>query len=167
MKNDLLTKALVKAVEKNIIIGKHMDESVPKLLQGFVNYRISEYPSARCEFCEYFNKTSFCQIVEGEISKGWVCDAYHGGWDVHCAYEVVDWASFGASLKEHQPLQLKIRDTVKTSCGWLVLMEDSMVPEPHRFSMNEYDFLDFTSRRPAWTMIMNDSPLFRGVVAGK
>lgn len=143
---------LLSVLEKNLEVVKNMEEEGPLLSQEFVNYRGASSPASRCEFCHHFNPTSMCAIVDGEIYKEGVCDAYTGDWKICSSYKVENWEAFGRDLIKNQPLQLKIRFVVNSPCGWLVLMEDSMQNTPHRFSMDKYSFINFTSKNNAWSM---------------
>ena len=143
---------LLSVLEKNLEVVKNMEEDGPPLSQEFVNYKEANSPASRCEFCQHFNPASMCAIIDGEIYQGGICDAYAGGWHVCSSYKVENWEAFGRDLIKNQPLQLKIRFVVNSPCGWLVLMEDSMQNNPHRFSMDKHSFINFTTKNNAWSM---------------
>ena len=147
-----LKDILLKKIEKNIDVVKHLEDVGPQLSREFVDYRGAYSPASRCEFCTHFNPTSMCVVVEGRIYAEGLCDAYSGGWNASSSYRVDNWEAFGRLLVEKQPLMLRIRHVVKSPCGWLVMMEDSMQNTPHRFSMAGYCFIEFTSRNNAWSM---------------
>jgi hypothetical protein len=145
-----LRSELEQTIQKNLV-EKRDFEGVPKLSKQIVDYREMDYRTARCGLCKFFNPVALCSIVEGEILPEWVCDAYQGGWDVHKSYEVDDWEAFVSGMVEAQPLQLRVRGGFITPLGRIIMLEDSMQPRPHRYSMYDGDFMVYTSQHNAWT----------------
>ncbi len=152
---------LKEVLEENTGIRKRF-EPVPKLSKEAVDYRIADFISVKCEICRFFIKPSLCSIVEGDIEESWVCDAYQGGcsqdsygeavrYSGYGTYEIEDWEAFVKSMVEKQPLKLTVRGGFDTPVGQILMMEDSMRPKTHKFSVYKYDFVEYTSKYNGWS----------------
>ncbi len=160
---------LREVLEENTGIRKRF-EPVPKLSKEAVDYGIADFISVKCEICTFFIKPSLCTIVEGDIEESWVCDAYQDGdcpspkYGGYGTYEIAheNWEAFVKSMVEKQPLRLTIRGGFDTPAGQILMMEDSMSPKTHKFSIYKYDFVEYTSMFNGWTQSEVDGTMIEG-----
>lgn len=144
---------LEEQIKKNFgeVVDGEMSFDIPKIEKPVVNYRQMEHLTVRCEICQFYNPAFLCKIIKGEIFPNWVCDAYQGSYEVDQTYDVESFEKFVEGLVRSQPMQTKILGGLRTPAGKLLLIEDSMKPNPHRYSMWLEGFISNTSLLNGWT----------------
>lgn len=119
----------------------------------------------RCEYCQYFQSPDQCKIVVGPVSRDQLCDWIQSrGVDDVPRYTVEDkdWLDFGKGMMELQPYQHIVKDIAITPVGPLVMIEDTMKPKPHRFSLTKDFHIEHTSLEHHWTQEEVDRIIQRG-----
>lgn len=138
-----------------------------KVSKSKLNYREADFPTGECEYCRYFLNEK-CKVVEGDIDEEFVCDAWQGKENVK-RYKIPSdkIEAFGKGMKKLQPYQHKVIDMIETPVGWLMIIEDTMKPKPHRFSLTAQFSIDHTSREHHWTQEEVDNIISAGLVTSK
>ena len=115
--------------------------------------RNHQFETGECEYCRYFTFTSECAVLEQEVDAEQVCDAWQGDEKEYIKFEIdeADIPSFAKGMKRVQPYKHIVIGGHKTPVGFLLIIEDTMEPRPHRFSLD----MDFSSahlgREHHWT----------------
>ena len=125
-----------------------------KIKNSVLNLRKHVFETGQCEYCRYFQPPIDCKVLVGDVSKELVCDAFQGGKDYE-AFEIDDddIKAFGVGMKRMQPYQHKVITMVEAPVGWLMIIQDTMKPKPHRFSLNMPFSVEHLSREHHWTQI--------------
>lgn len=123
--------------------------AVEKIDKSRVKYRKKDFKTAECEYCRYYLDKE-CKVVADEIDPEWVCNAWQGEEDV-ANYKVSDMGSFIKGMILKQPYQHKVLDGFNSPVGWLLIIQDTMKPKPHVFSLDLDFHMVHTSREHHWT----------------
>ena len=123
-------------------------------LTDTLRLRNHQFETGRCEYCRYW-RSGYCQVLELVVDEAQVCDAFQADENVYKQYAFdiaeADVAAFAAGMKKMQPYEHKVLRGVDTPVGYLLIIEDTMKPKPHRFSLD----MDFSSEHMArehhWT----------------
>lgn len=118
-------------------------------LAGTLRLRNHQFPAGECEYCRYFTFTGECAVLEQEVDEEQVCDAFQGDEkkykDNAFTIKPSDVAAFAKGMKKMQPYQHKVIGGHLTPVGFLLIIEDTMKPKPHRFSLD----MDFSGEHLA------------------
>lgn len=137
-----------------------------KLTNDRANLRAAnpQNPGERCGKCQYFEEPTVCKIVEGPVSTDAVCDWIQSRDTDAPKYDIKDedWVAFGKGMIEKQPYQHKVIDVALTPEGPLVLIEDTIEPTPHKFSLTKDFHIEHTSLEHHWTQEEVDAILEAG-----
>lgn len=128
-------------------------EQGKKLDNKKLNLRSADFPErGECEYCRYFIDPTGCKILKGPVTSEQVCDAIQGK-DDGSQYKVKkeDIFNFVKGMIKDQPYQHKVIAGYDTPEGPIVIIEDSMKPKPHRFSLPMEFSVLHTSREHHWT----------------
>jgi hypothetical protein len=125
---------------------------VPKVSNFALRLRKHDFETGECEYCKYFQRLTSCKVLVGPVEAEKVCDAFQGGGKFK-RYRVAqkDIEAFGQGMRTSQPYQHKVIKTLETPAGWLVIIEDTMKPKPHRFSLPIDFHMEHTAREHHWT----------------
>ena len=122
-------------------------------LSVVLRLRNHQFETGECEYCRYFTFTSECAVLEQEVDSEQVCDAWQGDEKKYIPFEIdeSDIPSFAKGMRKTQPYKHIVIGGHKTPVGFLIIIEDTMKPRPHRFSLD----MDFSSthlgREHHWT----------------
>ncbi len=108
----------------------------------------------RCKRCRFFTEPDKCAIVVGPVDDNDVCDWIQSREvDNPFIYKLDDrdWLAFGRGMIKTQPYQHIVKDVTFTPEGPMVLIEDTMKPIPHRFSLTKDFHIEHTSLEHHWT----------------
>lgn len=131
------------------------DPTGPKVKNAVLNLRRSPWAKKdgpQCEYCRYFKDPAACAILEGPVDEYKLCDGIQGKesaarYTVPAGKEL----AFVSGLVKTQPYQHRILKGVVTPVGPLLIVEDTMKPRKHRFSLPWGFSIDHTSREHMWT----------------
>lgn len=115
-----------------------------------VKLRKYDFDTASCEICRYY-KEDFCEVLEIIVNDEQVCDAYQGDEKKFKPYEVEDAMAFAKGMKIVQPYKHVVIKGIDTPVGVLLIIEDTMRPKPHRFSLDMKFSIEHTSKEHHWT----------------
>lgn len=118
--------------------------------------RQHQFETGECQYCRYFNTaTTECAVLDQEVDGEQVCDAYQGDEQrskgERFTLEEGDIAAFNRGMKKMQPYKHIVIGAVDTPVGPLLLIEDTMKPVPHRFSLDMPFALDHLNKEHFWT----------------
>ena len=125
---------------------------MPKIRNSTLNLRRHDFETGECEYCRYFQSPTDCKVIVGPVSKEKVCDAFQGGRNFkEFEIEDDDIKAFGNGIKKMQPYQHKVIGILEAPVGWLMIIQDTMKPKPHRFSLDMPFSIEHLSREHHWT----------------
>lgn len=149
-----------KAMGTAITVTEDLDEATrlptgPKLKNMELNLRRSpwaEKPGPQCEVCRYFKGPKDCAILKGPVDEYQLCDGIQGKESIP-RYKISSGKvlAFVKGMVKAQPYQHKVLKGVITPVGPLLIIEDTMKPIPHRFSLPWGFSIEHTSREHIWT----------------
>lgn len=122
---------------------------IEKVEKSLLNYRDGIFPNSQCMECKFFDQGA-CSVVAGDISQTDTCDAFQPE-QLDNGYNITDWEKFIKGLMTTAPLQIKVLGAVLTPVGRLIILEDNMGVDGHRYSMYEGDFIKLTASWHGWT----------------
>lgn len=141
------------SVEKMLICLKEQEAQKLTNERAQLRNADSENEGERCSFCRFFIDPESCKIVEGPISSDLVCDWIQSRDTDAPQYSVTDedFIAFGLGMIDQQPYQHVVRDVANTPEGPMVMIEDTVKPRPHRFSLSKEFHVEHTSFEHHWT----------------
>ncbi len=141
-------------------VEEAIDEAVrlprgPKLKNSTLNLRQSpwaEKSGPQCEVCRYFKAPNACAILVGPVDEYQLCDGIQGK-DSIPRYKIPSGKvmAFVDGMVKEQPYQHKVLKGVLTPVGPLLIIQDTMKPTAHKFSLPWEFSIDHTSREHIWT----------------
>lgn len=139
-------------VERDVRIGKAEPGFGPPVPNADLNLRDANVPPMRCKPCRYFVAPTGCKVVVGPVAANLVCDAYQGTEGLR-TYDVSpgDFQAFVRGMEREQPYSHVVIDGHDTPVGPLVIIEDTMQPKPHRFSLTRDFHLAHTGSEHSWS----------------
>jgi hypothetical protein len=148
------------------VSGRRVEEAVeeaarlptgPKLKNSVLNLRQSpwgedEPKGPNCEVCRYFKEPTDCAILKGPVSEYQLCDGIQGKDDTaHYKIPSGKVLAFVGGMVKEQPYQHKVLKGVITPEGPLLIVQDTMKPTAHKFSLPWKFSIEHTSREHIWT----------------
>lgn len=126
---------------------------IPKLKNEVLNLRQKDFPKGRCGLCRYFSKPETCKILEGPVGAELVCDGFQGLTQGFPLYDVSDdnWLAFVQGMVKEQPYQHIVVAGHLTPTGPIVIIKDTIKPNPHIFSLSKDFHIGHTSTEHHWT----------------
>ena len=124
-------------------------------LAAQLRLRKRQFETGECEYCRYYTFTGECAVLEQGVDADQVCDAFQGDEKRYkenaFTIKESDVPAFAAGMKRMQPYKHIVIGGHQTPVGFLLIIEDTMKPKPHRFSLD----MDFSSEHLArehhWT----------------
>lgn len=127
------------------------EQEIPKVDNKTLNLRDKEFKHGKCENCIYFVKETECKILVGPVAAELVCDGFQGTENAVPKYKVEDWLKFVDGLVATQPYEHKVIGGHLTPEGPIIIIEDSLKPKPHRFSLSKDFHIAHTTREHYWS----------------
>lgn len=129
------------------------EQKAPKIDKPRVNYRAKEFDTGKCGICRYFLPEGACSVVAGDIDPEFTCDAVNMTDKSAVRYKVKpeDAEAFAKGMVKEQPFEHNVLRGFNSPVGYLLIIQDTMKPKPHIFSIS-FDFsVEHTSREHYWT----------------
>ena len=128
----------------------------PKLTNARSRLRFAnpKNPTEKCGECVFFRLPNICTIVEGPVRRDQLCDWIQSRGKVKRPQYTVrdeDWVAFVKAMVEEQPYQHIVMDGALTPAGPLVMIKDTVKPEPHFFSLTKEFHVSHTTLEHHWT----------------